>query len=122
MGGVIGGKLYVTGTTRQLDVYDPVTNRWTTKAPMPLPRWMAAGVHLGGKLYLIGGLQRNSDFDVTSVRTTSVYDPATNTWTTKAPLPNARHDISARRVVLNGQQRIELVGGRRPGNNLAYIP
>lgn len=123
MSGVIAEKLYVTGTTRQLDVYDPATNQWTTRAPMPLRRWLGAGVHLSGKLYVIGGFQENADGSITAgVRTTSVYDPSTNSWTTKAPLPNARADIAARRVVLNGQARIELVGGSPPGNNLAYIP
>jgi N-acetylneuraminic acid mutarotase len=123
MGGIIGGKFYVTGGSNQLDVYDPVTNRWTTRAPMPLRRWLGAGATMAGKLYVIGGYQQNSDGSITpGVRTMSVYDAATNTWSTKAPLPAARWDVSASRVVLNGQTRIELVGGRRPGNNLAYVP
>jgi N-acetylneuraminic acid mutarotase len=122
MGAVINGKFYVTGTTAQLDVYDPATNQWSTRAPMPRPRWKAAGVHLGGRLWVIGGNQRNPDGTVTTVRTTSVYDPGTNTWSTRAPLPTPGYDLAASRVVFNGQPRIELVGGARPGNNLQYIP
>jgi N-acetylneuraminic acid mutarotase len=123
MGGVIGGKFYVTGGSTQLDVYDPATNRWTIRAPLPQERWLGGGAISAGKLYIIGGYQRNPDGTTTpGVRTTSVYDPGTNRWTTKASAPKALSQIAASRVVLNGQERIEVVGGRRPGNNLAYIP
>lgn len=123
VGGVIGGKFYVTGGSSQLDVYDPATNQWTTKAPMPRQRWLVAGAVLGGKLYVIGGYEENPDGSITSSnRTTEIYNPITNTWTTKAPLPTGRSDVAASRVMFNGQPRIEVVGGRRPGNNLAYIP
>jgi N-acetylneuraminic acid mutarotase len=121
-GGFIGGKFYVTGTFRELDVYDPATNQWTTKAPMPRARWLGAGAVVGGKLYVIGGYQRDPDRTIRVVRTTSVYDPTTDTWTTKAPMPTARANMAASRVVLNRQARIEVVGGSRPGNNLQYMP
>lgn len=78
-GGVIGGKFYVTGTFRELDVYDPATNQWRTRAPMPRPRWLGARAAVGAKLYVIGGFQRNPDGSEQVVRTTSVYDPATDT-------------------------------------------
>jgi N-acetylneuraminic acid mutarotase len=80
---------------------------------------MAAGVAAAGKLYVIGGLGETPDGTV-AVRTTSIYDPATDSWTNKAALPDPRNNIPAARVFLNGQPRIEVVGGRRPGNNLQY--
>ena len=60
---------------------------WTTKAPMPTPRFhLAAGVQnnsLGQPvLYAMGGFDPN----VGIVRTVEAYNFATNTWTTKAPL------------------------------------
>ena len=128
MAGVIGGKLYVvggwdgTGYGGQLDVYDPAANRWTTKASMPRERFDAAAVALGGKLYVIGGFVRDPDTTFTTVspvRTTTVYDPATDTWTRKAPLPTALGFVAASRVVLDGSARIEVVSGR---SNLQYIP
>jgi N-acetylneuraminic acid mutarotase len=123
MGGVIGGKLYATGGVNgNLLVYDPATNGWTSKAPLPGGRFRGAGVALGGKLYIIGGYQRNADGTRRLVRKTSVYDPATNTWTNKALMPSARFDFTAGRVVVGGQPRIELVGGARPGNNVQYVP
>jgi N-acetylneuraminic acid mutarotase len=81
-----------------------------------------AGLAYNGKLYLIGGSRVNADGSVTAVRATNIYNPATNQWTTGAPLPTARIDISASRVVLNGVSRIEVVGGPAPGNNLSYQP
>ena len=127
MAGVIGGKFYVTGggtvDSRHLDVYDPATNTWTTKAPIPRIRFNAAGVALGGKLYLIGGKQVSADGSTyTATRNNSVYDPGTNSWTFKAPLPSAKADLEGSRVELNGKPRIEVVGGPRPGTNLQYIP
>lgn len=56
------------------------------------------------------------------MRTTTVYDPAIDSWTNKAPMPTARSRIAASRVVVNGKARLEVVGGPGPGNNLAFIP
>jgi N-acetylneuraminic acid mutarotase len=36
-------------------VYDPVTDKWATKASMPTARLGAAGVTAQGKYYVIGG-------------------------------------------------------------------
>ena len=106
----------------QLMVYDPATNHWTTRARMPKVRWDAAGATAAGRLHIIGGYGEQPDGRTAVYRTHFVYDPATDTWTTRAPLPTARTRISASRVVVAGKPRIEVVGGSRPGNNLQYIP
>ena len=122
-GGVIGGKFYVTGGTNALEVFDPATNQWTERTPMPRRRWLGAGAALGGRLYVIGGFRGELDgTSETIVATTSVYDPATDTWSNRAPFPEPFINLSASRVVLNGQPRIHVVGGARPGNNRAHIP
>jgi N-acetylneuraminic acid mutarotase len=127
MGGVIRGKLYVVsrvwGSDRGgLEVYDPVTNRWTRRARLPQERGSGASAVLGGRLYVMGGRSNFPDGTAGAVRTTSVYDPASNTWGTRAPLPTARSSITGARVVVDGKPRIEVIGGSRPGNNLQYIP
>ena len=53
---------------------------------------------------------------------TSAYDATTDAWTSKAQMPTPRGGIAASKVIVNGQSQIEVVGGSRPGNNLAYIP
>jgi N-acetylneuraminic acid mutarotase len=122
MGGVLQGKLYVTGRPGTLLMYDPATNTWTEKAPMPRPRWSAASVTLRGRLYILGGFQSNPDGSVARVRTVSVYNPNQNSWSTRAQMPTHRFDFTASAVFVDGQSRIEAVGGERPGNNLQYIP
>ncbi len=136
MAGVIGGKFYVVGGEDQaniLEVYNPATNTWTRKARMPLGqfaasgRWNGAGVALGPKLHVIGGFQRDIDGKVTQVRTHNVYDPATDTWSVKRPLPTGRAGIVGSRVMVDGQARIELVFAQVDGRlglptNLQYVP
>ena len=121
--GVIGGKFYVTGGgTNQLDVYDPATNRWIVKAPMGSPRWQVASAVLNGKLYVIGGIRMNADGSSTTVPTTNVYDPATNTWGLKARLPTPSDGLVGTRVTFNGSPWIEVLGGPTTGNHRQYIP
>lgn len=142
VGGVIAGKFYVAGRATpyvggdepgRLEVYDPVTNQWTKKAPPPTPPAVgAAGAVLKGRLYVIGGRRYNRDIEEwENVRTTLAYNPITNIWTTKAPLPvrdatkwmgPPTAGAAASAVFPNGQARLELVGGSLPGNNLQYIP
>ena len=52
-------------------------NSWTAKAPMPEAGGGEAAV-VNGKIYVIGG---NSNFE---------YNPDTDTWTTKKPMPTPR--------------------------------
>jgi N-acetylneuraminic acid mutarotase len=123
--GVIAGKLYVSGSNMDLAAYDPRTNQWTAKANMPSTRIGARGASVAGKLYVIGGQQGTGD-GWEFVPTTSVYDPSTDTWSTKAPMPVTSgafySDAPGVKVFVNGLPRIELVGGWRPGNNVQYIP
>ncbi len=125
MGGFIGGKFYVMGGifSRVVDVYDPATNSWSTAAPMPGKRSSAAYAAMGGKLYIAGGAEEDPEFG-TSVLSQSLlrFDPAANTWTSLAPLPEKHWGFSGGRVLVNGKARFEVVGGVRPGNNLQYLP
>jgi hypothetical protein len=74
-----------------------------------------------GRLYVIGGLRLVKGMrDYT--RATSADDPVSNNCANLAPLPTNKTGTGASKVFLNGQPRIELVGGIRPGNNLQYLP
>ena len=58
--GIINDKIYVAGgedtpSQRELEVYDPVANTWTLKAPMSVPRNHTAGAVMNGKFYVVGG-------------------------------------------------------------------
>jgi N-acetylneuraminic acid mutarotase len=123
--GVIAGKLYVAGDNgaggQTLDVYTPATNSWVSRAPLPRARWSAAGVAINGKLYIIGGFA-GAPGTTAAVATTSVYDPATNSWTHVAPLPSARTGNAAARLGTGTAARIELVGAGPGNNHLEFRP
>ena len=68
----------------------------------PAHGYPAVGV-INGKLYVAGG--RNAAG--TAVATLHVYDPATNTWSTKAAMPSARFGAAGQ--VING--KLYVVGG-----------
>ncbi len=79
-----------------LEVYDPVSNTWSTLPRMIIERGDKAGVRLGGRLYIIGGERKRQDpIDRTCshsipVNDVEVYDPPTRTWTQAPDLTDQR--------------------------------
>ncbi len=61
-----------------------------TKAPMPTARQSFASTAVNGIIYAIGGLNSNGTLTVNEA-----YDPATNSWSTKASMPTARLWVAA---------------------------
>jgi N-acetylneuraminic acid mutarotase len=88
--------------------YDPATDTWETRTPMPTPRgWVTASV-VNSEIYLIGG-EPNGTLN-------EVYDPATDSWITKTPAPTALSwtwASSATSAVFNS--KIYFVGGEGSG-------
>ena len=76
------------------EAYDPETNKWSTKSPMPTPRNHAFAGAVNGKIYVIGGRITSPFITVASnLDVVEEYDPATNTWGgsgARAPMPTAR--------------------------------
>jgi N-acetylneuraminic acid mutarotase len=72
------------------EVYDPVTDMWETKTSMPTVRWNLCACAVNGKIYVIGGRTYPEIFPYvwTISDVNEVYDPETDTWDTKAPIPN----------------------------------
>jgi N-acetylneuraminic acid mutarotase len=75
--------------------YDPATNSWRARAPMPTARNHFLGAEVDGKIYAIGGrlgstfITRSSNTDVAEE-----YDVAQDLWTTKAAMPTARSGVA----------------------------
>ena len=67
---------------------------WVPKANMPTARYDMAAVSLGEKLYVVGGADDTSG-SPTWLSTLEVYDPATDSWSSKTPMPTPKHDIGA---------------------------
>jgi uncharacterized repeat protein (TIGR01451 family) len=110
-----GGKLYAFGGTASGGVvlssnleYDPITQSWTERAPMPSgPREAASAAELGGKIYVAGGWP--------ALRTFEGYDPTTDSWMSLAPMPTGRQSPSL--VAADGY--LYAIGG---GNGFEGLP
>lgn len=94
--GVIDGKLYVAAGSplNALEVYDPISNSWSTKTPIPTTnQGSASGGVIDGKLYVVGGCL-NGDCRAGVTNLLQVYDPVADTWTTKASMPTTRFGMA----------------------------
>jgi hypothetical protein len=80
----IGGALASKAMLSTVEVYDPATDTWTTKTPMPTARIGHTSTVVDGKIYVIGGGTHTPSRGFSVVE---VYDPATDTWTTQADMP-----------------------------------
>ena len=112
---VFGGQLLPDSTGVQtldtLDIYDPVTDSWTSGAPMSRPRNNLAGA-LGsdGRIYAIGGGVTYSLGGLTD--TVESYDPVTNSWRPEPSLSSARGGHGA---ALAGDGHVYTVAGAGGG-------
>ena len=108
----VNNRLYAiggySGTTlpgsvlQTVEEYDPATDAWTRKADMPTPRRQLVVVAVNGRIYAIGGVNFTSNTSsVVYSYATEEYDPATDTWAAKAPLPTGGgvNDILGNRFI-----------------------
>lgn len=109
---VIGGTTGTSdasGFTGKTEVYDPATDSWETKEPMPTPRADLCANVVDGKIYLIGGKEYWEGSLNHELNVTEVYDPATDSWTTNASMPIPTFGYAS--TVVNG--KIYVMGGAR---------
>ncbi len=81
------------------------SNSWTTKRPMPTPRFFLKAATIDNTIYAIGG-----------VAAVEAYNVATNSWSTKRPYPGANKLVNGASVI-NG--KIYVTSGR---NLYVYDP
>jgi N-acetylneuraminic acid mutarotase len=125
---VVGSKIYAIGGTdghtgyhwiASNEEYDTTTDNWTEKALMPTARAYSAIASYQGKVYVIGGLagRTNDTSEGVPSAVNEVYDPLTNSWETKSPLPVPRMRITASAV--NG--KIYVFGGASGGTREMFV-
>ena len=94
------GKIYAIGgysakdrwTSGAVEEYDLATDTWTARLSMPTARdRLEVGASNNGRVYAIGGLSAGRTLNPLSI--VEEYDPATNSWTTRASMPTARFDL-----------------------------
>lgn len=95
----LNGKVYIIGgqhgfdgnatLLKDVNVYDPATDKWTTAASLPAPRShiICSTFVLNGRIVAIGG-----DFNSPGARTSDVtmYNPSTNSWSRVSQIPSSR--------------------------------
>ncbi|MBI4727468.1 hypothetical protein HY768_09685 [candidate division TA06 bacterium] len=80
---------------------------WFLRAPMPLARRGFTTVRADNKIYVIGGLDENN----LATSTVQEYDPALNSWNSKASMPTPCYELAA--AYFNN--RIYAIGGEKLG-------
>jgi N-acetylneuraminic acid mutarotase len=113
---VIGQRLYVVGgnppngladTAGEVEAYDFLAGNWSFVTPIPHTRNNAFVAALNGKLYVAGGFPKTAE-----IPPSEVYNPATDTWESFAPMPVAAYQGAGAQVV---DGRIWAIGGWIPG-------
>jgi N-acetylneuraminic acid mutarotase len=117
--GAVGGRIYAisgalegnptldaSGLSAAFEEYDPRTDSWRIRAPIPRPRLFAIGAGVNGKIYAIGGIVPGNP-QVSVARWVDEYDTKTDRWTPRADLPLETR--ACRVAVANG--KIYLIGG-----------
>jgi N-acetylneuraminic acid mutarotase len=119
---VVDGKVYVIGGVRtttgdslaSVEEYDPVTDTWTEKADMPTARDSLVTAVVDAKIYAIGGVSFESDIGMGgSLSVLEEYDPATDSWNTKASMPSDKESacvgvVSGKLYVLGGYREAKV--------------
>ena len=97
----VNGKIYVIGGSINYE-YDPTTDNWAEKTPMPTPRhWFGIAVYQN-KIYTIGGSAGWTQENGTIYSSANeVYDPSTDTWENKTSMPTTREEVDA--SIVNGK-------------------
>jgi hypothetical protein len=130
---VLDGKIHLLGgrdvrSVEWHEIYDPQSDKYTFLAGMSgstgTQPFVGQRDHMGvavvdGKIHAIAGRMDSYDFN-TSLH--SVYDPKTDAWTFRAPLPTARSGpscvyVAGKIVVMGGEAT-----GRVFGTNEIYAP
>lgn len=105
IGGIDSFNIYLGGLNYKIsdvnEVYDPVTDTWTTESPMPHGSDGEANV-VNDKIYVISGSHDPNSY------LNQVYDPATNQWRTKTHVPDRNGWCAASAVIEN---KIYVIGG-----------
>lgn len=130
---VIGGGYVGTAAQKnmqsmeRIDLTSPAGATWTRLADMSQPRGNVTAVLLpDGRILAVGGRRNYKwDADPSPVLEPEMYDPATNTWTTLAPMAHPRQYHSVAVLLPDGRVLtaggIDPTVGGTPGRDQRYL-
>lgn len=110
---IIGGQRNPTDyeSINTCNIFNPITNSWTTVAPMNQARTRFSALLLpDGRVLVMGGLYRTTTA-YEMLNSCEIYDPTNNTWTYVASMNNVRYGHQAS-LIRNG--KIMVCGGGNP--------
>ncbi len=107
-----GGYKQVISTLATMDAYDPASDTWEERAPIPDMRFTYSAGTANHKIIVLFGLWIDETQETPWTnrgyrRTINEYDPLSNTWSTKKTL-TTQHDYTATAVAEN---KLYLFGG-----------
>jgi N-acetylneuraminic acid mutarotase len=111
----VGDKFYLVGGRgeRPVEMFDPATGEWHTRATPPISLHHFQAVAYEGKIYVIGALSGGFP-DEDPVANVYIYDPQADAWTKGPKIPADRRRGAAGAVAHDGQ--IYVVGGIQNGH------
>ena len=89
----IAGRVSASEVLSENYCYDPSTETWTTKQPLPISTSYCQAQEIGGKIYLFGG-----DNGENARNTTYQYNPESDLWTTRANMAYASMLIASAKI------------------------
>lgn len=113
---VLDGRLYAIGghvdqnrrPHGECFIFDVASGKWSPIRPLPQPCGAIGCIDFKGKLHAIGGAIGDTNDAKRSIDWHYVYDPKSDTWDKRRPLPTERDHTGT--VVIDGA--IHVVGGR----------
>jgi N-acetylneuraminic acid mutarotase len=95
---------------KTVEAFDPIAGEWISDLEdMPTARWEPECVLVDSQIYVIGGFYHSNASTGASAEV-EAYNPKTDSWTVKAPLPEKR--AAGAVASLNG--KIYYIGGNTP--------
>jgi hypothetical protein len=76
-----------------VEEYNPATDQWQLRTPMPTPRSASAWGVYGGQIYVASGEIRHRDIWGTYTAV-EAFDPKSNSWIRHSPMPMPRHGLA----------------------------
>ncbi len=118
---IISGGWVRTAVLGGTQIYDPVTDRWTSTRTLATPRYDASAVTLtDGRVLIAGGFNGAAGGEQ---KTTELYTPRTGKWTAGPTMTYQRTDnlairLADGRVLIAGQKNVAVEGDAVPTGEL----
>ncbi|EFJ47820.1 hypothetical protein VOLCADRAFT_91401 [Volvox carteri f. nagariensis] len=90
---LIGG--YLNGTTENMQIYDPVEDKWAVGPKPPFKTGAAVAEAIGDTIYYCGGLDEGNERSGKPIDKCAKFHVPSNTWLPMAYMPYAVHHASA---------------------------